>query len=341
MSDSNQPAEQEKILEVQGLKKYFYIKKGFVGFKSQAVKALDNVNFSVYKGETLGIVGESGCGKSTMGRSILQLQKPTDGSVRFEGKELTGLKDGELRQMRKDMQMVFQDPFGSLNPRMTIGAMLVEIVNTHHVVERKESKAYVQKLLEQVGLKRSHFNRYAHEFSGGQRQRISIARALAVQPKMIVCDEAVSALDVSVQAQILNLLQGLKKDYHLTYLFISHDLSVIRHVSDRVAVMYLGQIVELASKEEIFNHPLHPYLRALLSAIPMVNQPKKERIYLEGEVPSPINIPTGCRFHTRCPFAKDICRKKIPQLEQKKDGHWASCHFVNSDGQWEGERSDK
>ncbi|MFC6387064.1 ABC transporter ATP-binding protein [Sporolactobacillus kofuensis] len=320
--------EPEKILEVKDLKKFFDIKQGFVGLGHQTVRAVDDVSFFVNKGETLGIVGESGCGKSTMGRSILQLQKPTDGSVLFEGIELTKLKNGQIRKLRKDIQMVFQDPFGSLNPRITIGTMLREIVNTHHVVNKTESKSYVEELLEQVGLKKSYYDRYAHEFSGGQRQRISIARALAVRPKLIVCDEAVSALDVSVQAQILNLLQKLKKDYELTYLFISHDFSVIKHVSDRVAVMYLGQIVELASKEEIFEHPLHPYLRALLSAIPLVNQPKRERIILSGEVPSPINIPEGCRFHTRCPFAKDLCKQKVPAFEQKKDGHWAACHFA-------------
>lgn len=318
----------EEILDVKNLKKYFFIKKGFVGSQNLAVKAVDNVNLTVYKGETLGIVGESGCGKSTMGRSILQLQKPTDGSVMFEGKELTRLSNRQMRKLRKDMQIVFQDPYGSLNPRMTIGAMLTEVVNAHHIVERRGSKRYVGDLLEQVGLNRNYFNRYAHEFSGGQRQRISIARALAVKPKLIICDEAVSALDVSVQAQILNLLLELKKQLNLTYLFISHDLSVVRHVSDRVAVMYLGQIVELASRSEIFDHPEHPYLKALLSAIPIVNQRKKKRIYLKGEVPSPINIPQACRFHTRCPLAKDICRQKAPVLKQKKTGHWTACHFV-------------
>ncbi|WP_353948943.1 dipeptide ABC transporter ATP-binding protein [Sporolactobacillus sp. Y61] len=328
MSINADAVSSEKLLEVKDLKKFFYIKKGLAGFRYQTVKAVDDVNFYVNKGETLGIVGESGCGKSTMGRSILQLQKPTDGSVKFEGIELTKLKNHQIRKLRKDMQMVFQDPFGSLNPRMTIGSMLKEIVNTHHIVNEKDSRTYVENLLEQVGLKKTYYNRYAHEFSGGQRQRISIARALAVKPKMIVCDEAVSALDVSVQAQILNLLQKLKKEYQLTYIFISHDLSVVKHISDRVAVMYLGQIVELANKTEIFDHPLHPYLKALLSAIPQVNQTNRERIILKGEVPSPINIPEGCRFHTRCPFAKDICRKKVPSLEQKEYGHWVACHFV-------------
>jgi oligopeptide/dipeptide ABC transporter, ATP-binding protein, C-terminal domain len=308
----------EKILEVKDLKKYYYVNQGFSGFKKQAVKAVDDINFTVYKGETLGIVGESGCGKSTMGRSILELERPTGGSVKFEGNELTVLKTRQLRKLRKDMQMVFQDPFGSLNPRMTIGSMLKEIVNAHHVTNGKSSKNYVEDLLEQVGLKKTYYSRYPYEFSGGQRQRISIARALAVKPKLIVCDEAVSALDVSVQAQILNLLQSLKKEYQLTYLFISHDLSVVKHVSDRVAVMYLGQIVELADKDEIFSHPLHPYMKALLSAVPRVGESKKERIILHGEVPSPINIPSGCRFHTRCPFATERCTKEVPELEIKK-----------------------
>ncbi|MFT8311827.1 MAG: oligopeptide/dipeptide ABC transporter ATP-binding protein [Sporolactobacillus sp.] len=319
----------KKILEVSNLKKYFYVKRGIIGLRHQVVKAVDNVNFYVNEGETLGIVGESGCGKSTMGRAILQLQKPTDGSILFEGNELTDLNTRKLRLLRKDIQMIFQDPFGSLNPRMTVGAMLREIVKTHHiVVNGKDSRAYVEELLERVGLKKSYYDRYAHEFSGGQRQRISIARALAVKPKLIVCDEAVSALDVSVQAQILNLLQKLKVEYGLTYLFISHDLSVVKHVSDRVAVMYLGQIVELSKKNEIFENPLHPYLRSLLSAIPLVNQPKRERIILKGEVPSPINIPKGCRFHTRCPFVKDICYQMVPKFEEKKDGHWAACHLI-------------
>ncbi|RYL95207.1 dipeptide ABC transporter ATP-binding protein [Sporolactobacillus sp. THM7-4] len=325
MSDPSVP---EKILEVKDLKKFFYAHKGLIGNHRQEIKAVDGINFSVFRGETLGIVGESGCGKSTMGRAILQLQKPTEGSVTFEGIELTRLKNHKLRKLRKDIQMIFQDPFGSLNPRMTVGAMLKETVQTHHVVKSNETKEYVENMLEQVGLKKSFYSRYPHEFSGGQRQRISIARALAVKPKMIVCDEAVSALDVSVQAQILNLLQRLKKQYGLTYLFISHDLSVVKHISDRVAVMYLGQIVELADKKEMFNNPLHPYMKALLSAIPLVNQESRERIILKGEVPSPLNIPKGCRFHTRCPFAKAICSEKVPELEEKKEGHWAACHFA-------------
>lgn len=323
--DTNKP---EKILEVKDLKKFFYITQGFSGIHKQAVKAVDDINFTVYKGETLGIVGESGCGKSTMGRAILQLQKPTEGSVKFEGNELTAMTNHQLRKLRKDIQMVFQDPFGSLNPRMTIGSMLKEIVRVHHIVDEKESRAYVENLLEQVGLKESFYSRYPHEFSGGQRQRISIARALAVKPKLIVCDEAVSALDVSVQAQILNLLQKLKKEFGLTYLFISHDLSVVKHVSDRVAVMYLGQIVELTNKAEIFANPLHPYMKALLSAVPLVGKPKRERIILHGEVPSPINVPEGCRFHTRCPFARELCKSKVPALELKQSGHWAACHFA-------------
>lgn len=328
MAVSPETEKPEKILEVKDLKKYYYVNQGFSGFKKQAVKAVDDINFTVYKGETLGIVGESGCGKSTMGRSILELERPTGGSVKFEGNELTVLKTSQLRKLRKDMQMVFQDPFGSLNPRMTVGSMLKEIVNTHHITGSKNSKDYVEDLLEQVGLKKTYYSRYPYEFSGGQRQRISIARALAVKPKLIVCDEAVSALDVSVQAQILNLLQNLKKEYQLTYLFISHDLSVVKHVSDRVAVMYLGQIVELADKDEIFSHPLHPYMKALLSAVPRVGEGKKERIILQGEVPSPINVPSGCRFHTRCPFATERCRKEAPKLEIKKERHWVACHFA-------------
>jgi oligopeptide/dipeptide ABC transporter ATP-binding protein len=313
----------DTIMEINGLKKYFHVK----GEENQ-VKAVDDISFQVFEGETLGVVGESGCGKSTMGRAVLYLQPPSDGQVQYNGVDLSSLKSRELRHLRKDMQMIFQDPYGSLNQRMTVGAMLTEIVKTHHIVPKKEIAQYIKNLMVDVGLKPEHAFRYPHEFSGGQRQRISIARALAVQPKLIVCDEAVSALDVSVQAQILNLLQKLKKERNLTYIFISHDLSVVKHVSDRVAVMYLGKIVEMTDKASLFENPMHPYTQALLSAIPKISDTKRERIVLEGDVPSPLNMPSGCRFHTRCPMAQEICSQKIPEYREVKPGHHVACHFA-------------
>lgn len=320
----------QPLLEVKSLKKHFLASGGAFGRNKTYVKAVDGVSFSVNKGETLGIVGESGCGKSTMGRVVMQLLQPTEGEVWFEGKDISKYNKKNLRALRKDIQIIFQDPFGSLNQRMSIGAMLSEIVRIHKIVPHEQEVDYVKQLLKDVGLNPEHFSRYPHEFSGGQRQRVSIARALAVRPKLIICDEAVSALDVSVQAQVLNLLTSLKKKYQLTYIFISHDLSVVKHVSDRVGVMYLGKIVELTGKDEIYENPLHPYTKALFSSIPDVAQKeRKERVILKGDVPSPLNIPSGCRFHTRCPLAQSICKEKKPEFRDVKDEHYVACHFVS------------
>ncbi|MDQ0414393.1 ABC transporter ATP-binding protein [Mesobacillus stamsii] len=317
------------LLDVKDLKKYFPVgDQGFFGEK-QVVKALDGITFTLKKGETLGIVGESGCGKSTMGRAILRLHEPSSGTIVYDGKDITKISRRQMRDNRKDMQIIFQDPYGSLNPRITVGAMLSEIVETHKIVPRKELYDYVCNLLVEVGLSEQHYHRFPHEFSGGQRQRVSIARALCTNPKLIVCDEAVSALDVSVQSQILNLLQRLKKEHQLTYLFISHDLSVVKHVSDRVAVMYLGKMVELADKKDLYENPLHPYTKALLSAIPSTKEEKiRERIILKGDVPSPINVPSGCRFHTRCPLATDRCRAEEPAFREVSENHFAACHYA-------------
>lgn len=320
----------QNLLEVNNLKKYFPVgSQGLFSKQKQVVKALDGISFTLRKGETLGIVGESGCGKSTMGRAILRLHEPSGGSVLFQGEEITSLSKRQLREKRKELQIIFQDPFGSLNQRMTVGSMLSEIVKTHEIVPKSEVINYVNNVLIDVGLSHTHFHRFPHEFSGGQRQRVSIARALCVNPKLIVCDEAVSALDVSVQSQILNLLQRLKKEHDLTYLFISHDLSVVKHISDRVAVMYLGRMVELADKNELYKNPQHPYSKALLSAIPSVKgEKKRERIILSGDVPSPLNVPKGCRFHTRCSIATDVCRQKEPEFRDIGDNHHVACHLV-------------
>lgn len=319
-----------KLLEVNDLKKHFPIKGGLFGKKVGAVKAVDGISFDIKPGETLGMVGESGCGKSTTGRLILRLIEPTSGQVKFEEKDILQMSKNQMREMRKDMQIIFQDPYASLNPRMTVGSIIGEALDIHKLVQnRQEKEARVQELLEQVGLTGSHARRYPHEFSGGQRQRIGIARALAVKPKLIIADEPVSALDVSIQAQVINLLQDLQKDLGLTYLFIAHDLSVVKHISDRVAVMYLGKMVELAAKDELYSNPQHPYTQALLSAIPVADPTvKRERILLEGDVPSPINPPSGCRFHTRCPYAKEICKKEDPAFVETRDGHFAACHLV-------------
>jgi oligopeptide/dipeptide ABC transporter ATP-binding protein len=323
-------SQQQNLLEVQNLTKHFPVgDKGFFSKEKQVVRALDGISFSLKRGETLGIVGESGCGKSTMGRAILRLHEPSSGTIVYDGKDITRAGKKEMRDNRKDLQIVFQDPYGSLNPRMTVGTMLSEIVETHKIVPKKDVYQYVCNLLVEVGLNEQYYHRFPHEFSGGQRQRVSIARALCTNPKLIVCDEAVSALDVSVQSQILNLLQRLKKEHQLTYLFISHDLSVVKHVSDRVAVMYLGKMVELADKKELYDNPLHPYTRALLSAIPSTNEEKKrERVILTGDVPSPINVPSGCRFHTRCPLATDKCRSEEPAFTEVRENHFVACHFA-------------
>ncbi len=320
------------LLEVRGLKKYFPITQGILIQRKVAdVKAVDGVSFFVREGETLGLVGESGCGKSTTGRCILQLYKPTEGEVLFRGKDLTKLSGEELRRMRADMQMIFQDPYASLNPRMTVGDIVGEPLEVHNIAKGKEKKQRVQELLQIVGLNPYFINRYPHEFSGGQRQRIGVARALAVNPDFIVCDEPISALDVSIQAQIINLLEELQDKFHLTYLFIAHDLSVVRHISDRVAVMYLGKIMELTDRKTLYENPLHPYTRALLSAVPIpdpVIEEKRERIILVGDVPSPVKPPSGCRFHTRCPLAIPICKQVEPEWRDVGSHHWVACHVV-------------
>ncbi|MCS0791428.1 dipeptide ABC transporter ATP-binding protein [Cytobacillus firmus] len=322
---------EKEILQVKDLQQYFPIKGGVFGRTVNHVKAVDGVNFTIYEGETVSIVGESGCGKSTTGRAILRLDEPTGGEVIFQGTNLLSKSKREMRSIRKDLQVIFQDPFASLNPRRSIGQTLEEAMGILNVVPKANRRSRAIQLLEQVGLKEEHIDRYPHEFSGGQRQRIGIARALAVEPKLIICDEAVSALDVSVQAQVLNLLKKLQKEYGLTYLFISHDLGVVRHISDRIIVMYLGKVVEIAEKKSLFDNPRHPYTKALLSAIPEPNRKKKkERIILKGDVPSPIDPPSGCRFHTRCPLATDLCRQSDPELKSLGEGHQAACHYAEA-----------
>jgi len=320
------------LVEVRGLKKYFPIKSGIV-FQREvaAVKAVDGISFDIYEGETLGLVGESGCGKSTTGRTILQLHRATAGSVKFEGEELTTLKGEALRKMRRKMQMIFQDPYASLNPRMSVGRIVAEPLVVHNIGTKKEREERVAELLELVGLNPYFVRRYPHEFSGGQRQRIGLARALALNPKFIVADEPISALDVSIQAQVVNLLQKLQEDLGLTYLFIAHDLSMVRHLCNRVAVMYLGKIVEIADSEELYTNPLHPYTQALLSAVPVpdpVVEEKRQRIILKGDVPSPVNPPKGCHFNTRCPVSVDVCYEEDPELVEVLPGHWVACHRV-------------
>jgi oligopeptide transport system ATP-binding protein len=323
----------EVVLRVRNLKKYFPITSGLLIQREVAAnKAVDDVSFEVYKGETLGLVGESGCGKSTTGRTVLQLYKPTAGSVEFEGTELTHLKNEEMRKMRRKMQMIFQDPYASLNPRMSVGRIISEPLEVHGVGTPTEQRAKVQELLERVGLNPYYINRYPHEFSGGQRQRIGIARALALNPTLIVADEPISALDVSIQAQVVNLLQDLQKELNLTYLFIAHDLSMVRHICDRVAVMYLGKIVELADSNELYTNPMHPYTQALLSAVPVPDpevEQKRQRIILKGDLPSPVNPPVGCNFNTRCPVAiEGVCFTDEPELREVTPGHWVACHRV-------------
>lgn len=323
-------AKQEVLLEVKDLVKHFPIRQGVIFSKQVgAVQAVDGISFNVNKGETLGLVGESGCGKTTAGRCILRLIEPTSGEVKFDGKDVPSLPKDELRELRKEMQIIFQDPYGSLNPRMTVGDIVGEPLHIHKLAKGAAKEKRVREILETVGLSAFHARRFPHEFSGGQRQRIGIARALAVDPRLIICDEPVSALDVSIQAQVINLLQDLQEEFGLTYLFIAHDLSVVKHISDRVAVMYLGKIVELTGKTELYRNPKHPYTQALLSAIPEADPTiKKERILLKGDVPSPINPPTGCRFHTRCPKAMDICKTKDPAFVDTGDGHFVACHLV-------------
>lgn len=316
------------LLKVSGLKKYFPIKKGLLGKTDSYVKAVDDLSFYVNEGETLGIVGESGCGKSTTGRALMRLLEPTEGTIEFDGKELTALSTEEMRKTRRDIQMVFQDPYASLNPRHTVERILSEPLLVHGMKNAKERKKKVHEFLEVVGLSAYHAQRYPHQFSGGQRQRIGIARALMTNPKLIIADEPVSALDVSIQAQVLNLMQDLQKDFQLTYIFIAHDLGVVRHISDRVAVMYLGKIVEIADSEQLYAKPLHPYTQALLSAVPVPDPDfQSDDVMLEGDMPNPANPPKGCAFHTRCPFKMDICSQVTPTLGEEETGHSVACHL--------------
>jgi oligopeptide/dipeptide ABC transporter ATP-binding protein len=319
----------EPILQVRELRKYFPIKKGLLSRTVGNVKALDGISFDVHAGEVLGLVGESGCGKTTAGRCILQLIPPTSGSVVFEGQELVGLPRRKIRPLRRRMQIVFQDPYSSLNPRLTIGSILREALTTHGLASGRAADERVGELLVRVGLSPSHAMRYPHEFSGGQRQRIGIARALAVDPRLIVADEPVSALDVSIQAQVVNLLRDLQRQLNLTYIFVAHDLSVVKHISDRVAVMYLGTIVELAASRDLYAMPRHPYTVSLLSAIPIPDPDRRRnRIVLRGDVPSPVNPPSGCRFHTRCYMAQPVCSQEVPLLREIAPGPWSACHFA-------------
>jgi oligopeptide transport system ATP-binding protein len=321
-------ASREKLVEVKDLRMWFPVLRGVLQRHVADVKAVDGISFDIYKGETLGLVGESGCGKSTTGRAILQLYKPTGGQVLFEGQDLVHMKPGELRRMRRRMQMIFQDPYASLNPRMTVGSIIGEPLEVHNIGTKAERLERVRYLLEVVGLNPYFINRYPHEFSGGQRQRIGVARALAVNPSFIVCDEPISALDVSIQAQIINLLEDLQEQFGLTYLFIAHDLSVVRHISDRIAVMYLGKIMELTTRDELYHNPMHPYSQALLSAVPIpdpVVEEKRRRIILEGDVPTPVNPPKGCHFCTRCPKVMDICKEQEPPFKEYSTGHFVAC----------------
>jgi oligopeptide transport system ATP-binding protein len=331
MSD-NGKSTNEILLDVKNLKMYFPITQGIIIQRHIGdIKAVDDISFAIKKGETMGLVGESGCGKSTTGRAILQLYRPTGGNVIFEGQDLTQLKGEALRRMRRQMQMIFQDPYASLNPRMTVGNIIGEPLEVHNIHSSKaERRERVQELLRVVGLNPYFVNRYPHEFSGGQRQRIGVARALAVNPEFIVCDEPISALDVSIQAQIINMLEDLQGEFGLTYLFIAHDLSVVRHISDRIAVMYLGKLAELADRDELYENPMHPYTQALLSAVPIpdpVIEEKRQRIILEGDVPSPANPPKGCNFSTRCPRVMDICHEVDPEFRDLGGGHWVACHL--------------
>ncbi len=320
------------LVKVRDLKMHFPITQGIVIQRQVgAIKAVDGITFDIVRGETLGLVGESGCGKSTTGRAMLQLYRPTAGEVYFEDQSLTEMKGEALRRMRRRMQMIFQDPYASLNPRMTVGDIIGEPMLVHNILKGKERRDRVQELLRVVGLNPYFVNRYPHEFSGGQRQRIGVARALALNPEFIICDEPISALDVSIQAQIINLLEDLQEEFNLTYLFIAHDLSVVRHISDRIAVMYLGKIVELTGRTELYDNPLHPYTQALLSAVPIpdpVVEEQRQRVILEGDVPSPANPPVGCNFNTRCPVVMDICKEQDPEFKESESGHWVACHRV-------------
>ncbi len=322
----------DTLVEVKHLKEYFYIATG--AFTTKPLKAVDDVSFSIHRGETLGLVGESGCGKTTVGRTLLHLYKPTDGQIFFDGKEIKTKKD--ILDYRKKSAMVFQDPYSSLNPRMTVADIIGEPLDVHKMyADKKEREEKILSLMAKVGLNSEHANRYAHEFSGGQRQRIGIARAMAMNPQFVVCDEPVSALDVSIQAQVINMFDELQDQMGLTYLFIAHDLLVVRHISDRIAVMYLGKMVELADAKEIYDHPLHPYTKCLMSAVPLPD-PKKarenQRIVLSGDIPSPLNAPSGCPFRTRCPYAKEECAASMPEFKEVQSGHFVACHRINEIG---------
>ncbi len=324
--DTINKQEQSDILVVDKLVKYFPVRTGLLQRVSAWVQAVDKVSFAVKKGETLGMVGESGCGKTTVGRTLLRLVEPTSGNVSFEGRDILKMGPNELKPLRRDMQIIFQDPYASLNPRMPIGESVMEGLQIHKIGHPKERMEIAVNMLKKVGLEDYHARRYPHEFSGGQRQRIGIARALALNPKFIVCDEPVSALDVSIQSQVLNILKDLQSEFGLTYLFIAHNLSVVEHISDRVAVMYLGKMVELTDRDSLYRDPLHPYTKALLSAIPVPHpNVERERTILKGDVPSPLNPPKGCRFHTRCPIAVDKCSQEEPEFKEIKPGHWVAC----------------
>ncbi len=329
-ADKILPPSKDALLEVRHLRKCFPVKKSITGKVLQELVAVDDVSFELMPGETLGIVGESGCGKTTMGRTILKLHQPSGGQIFFNGEDITGYKNSEMRPIRTKMQIIFQDPYSSLPPRSTVGDILSEPVTVHNIVPKAEVRDYVMNLMEQCGLRDYYYERYPHEFSGGQRQRICIARALSVKPQLVVCDEPVSALDVSIQAQIINLLKSLQQSMGLTYLFISHDLSVVKFISDKIGVMYLGAMMEFGKKKDIFSNPLHPYTKALFSAIPNPNPDvKMNRMVLKGDIPSPSNPPKGCRFHTRCPYAKEICRHITPTYKEHEPGHFAACHLLD------------
>ena len=317
------------LLETKDVVKHYPVTGGVFLRQVASVKAVDGVSLNILPGETLGLVGESGCGKSTLGRLILRLEEPTSGDVLFKGRSILGLDSKQMRALRREMQIIFQDPFSSLNPRKSVAHIVGEPLFVHGMTDRREREARVLELLQVVGLMREHMRRYPHQFSGGQRQRIGVARALALNPKLIICDEPVSALDVSIRGQVINLLQDLQEEFGLTYLFISHDLSVVEHISDRVAVMYLGKLMELADSETLYKSPLHPYTQALLSAAPIPDpKRKRKRVILSGDVPSPIDPPSGCRFHTRCLYAKDVCSQKEPSFRQVRENHFSACHFA-------------